>query len=314
MPPDKENNGDLLVELDDEQLGLFDEPKTEVVDKPKRAKRVAAPVAEEDDAVTVLRQRHEVALENERNARIAAEKRAAERDAELETARKRQAETEGDVISNAKAAAIAAAEKAQDELAKAWEDGDYKKASELNRKIARAEAVLHSLDNQEADHKERREAAPAEPAKKADPPTVSRQEAFDAFLKTIPPRAQKLFTDNPDLFHNKGNFALVNGAHAAAQARGIIFDTDEYYNFINKRLPDDEPDDEGDDDVEEDTPRRGAAAPVSREAVRTGTRRSDPRGVYLTAEEREICEAAGISQKEYAAGKLKRDREEGRNP
>lgn len=312
MPPDKENDqGDLLIELDDEQLGLFDEPKTEVVveDKPKRAKKaVSAPVAD-DDAAALRRQLDEAnaRVKAEADARAAEAARRAETERELEAARKRQTEVEGDVISNAKAAAQATADNLEKELERAWNDGDYGKAAQLQRKIARAEAILTNLDSQEADHKERRETAPAEPAKKAETPTVSRQEDFDAFLKTIPPRAQKLFTDNPDLFHNKGNFALVNGAHAAAQARGIIFDTDEYYNFITKRLPDDDDhDDDGDDDVDDDTPRRAAAAPVSREATRTGTRRTgEPRGEYLSAEERAFCDETGVTYKEYAAEKLK---------
>lgn len=308
MPPDKqaaEKEVEPIIEIieDNDQIDLFDDAPAEKVAAPEKRKK-ADKKPDSDDALKELQRRHETALENERNARLAAEKRAAEREAELETARKRQVETEGDVISNAKAAALAAVEKATDEQAKAWEDGDYRKAAELNSKIARANAVLLNLDNQEADHKERAATAPAEPDKKADAPASSPQAAFDAFLKTIPPRAQKLFTDNPDLFHNKGNFALVNGAHAAATARGIIFDTDDYYNFITKRLPDD---DDGDDDVADDDTdnddKRVPAAPVSRGAPARG-----PNGGPVVRAKREWVEAAeflGMPIKKYMENRAK---------
>ena len=138
------------------------------------------------------------------------------------------------------------ADSIEKELAKAWEDGEYAKASQLQRKLARAEASLLSLDNQEADHKERVSTPPAEPAKKADPPAAN--SPLEAFIAPMTEKMKAWFREHPDAFHDEELRHTAFAADKAAQKQRITFDSDDYYNFINKRLGFDEPDDDGDDD------------------------------------------------------------------
>lgn len=305
MPPDKEiedKTDDLVVQIvEDDQIDLFDDGPPAVTEpKPKKTAKKAdksADAAAEKDAVTLMKERYEAAqklADEERAKRIAAEKAAEERAAEVVSARKETHELQGNSIASQKEAAQAAADKLQADLSKAWEDGEYAKASELQRKLSRAEAVLLRLDEQEADYKERPE---PEAVKKADTPSPA-SDPFEAYIANMPPKMQAWFREHPEAAKDEEINYKARAADIAARRAGLNASQDEYYNFVNKRLGydiEDEDDDDVDDDIEKDD-KRVPAAPVSRG-------KSTPGGggtvVRASKQEVEAAEFLGMSIKEY---------------
>lgn len=307
---------DFVVKIidDDQQIDLFDDgpakPDTkadadaaQADDKPRKK---AAKKADSDDALATLQKRYDdaqAAIEAEKRARLTAEKDAADRAAELAAARKEHHALEGNTIASQKDAAQAAADKLQADLSKAWEDGDYGKASELQRKLSRAEAMLLRLDEQEADYKERPTPEP-EPAKKADTPTPPRAPSnVDEWLAQaqLPDRAKQFLRDHPEFApvgKSKAKWHMLNAAHEEALEEGNSFDTDNYYNFLTKRLIDSDEDDGDDDDMADDREdNKRPAAPVSRGSAPNGQRG----GTVVRAHRRhvEAAEFLGMPLKEY---------------
>lgn len=311
MPPDKEaepKEDDLVVQIiEDDQIDLFDDAPAEKAAAPEKPKK-AAKKADSDDTVAVLKQRYEATIEAERQKTLAAEKRASEREAELEVSRKRQTEAEGDVISNAKAAAQSHLKQLKADLAKAHNDGEYEKLGDIHEALARTASVLLRLDNDEADYKERREAPPAEKAdKKADTPVAPKTPTnVDEWLAEakLPERAKKFFRDHPEfapIGKSKAKWHMLMATHEEAVEEGIQFDTGDYYNFLTKRLIDDEDDDVADDTESDD--KRVPAAPVSRGAPTRGANG----GNVVKAHRRhvEAAEFLGIPIKKYMENRAK---------
>jgi len=313
MPPDKEpetKDDDLVVQIiEDDQIDLFDDGPDKKPDKTdeqetEKPRRKAAKKPDGDDAIAQLKRQLDEAnagIKAEKEARASEAAKRSEMERELADARKRGETAEGDAISNAKSAAQAEADKHQADLAKAWEDGDYAKASDIQRKLARAEAVLLHLDREEADYKERKETAPKEPEKKAEAPATPKTPTnVDEWLAeaNLPERAKKFFRDHPEFApvgKSKAKWYMLQAAHEEAVEEGIQFDTGDYYNFLGKRLINDEGDDVEDDTENDD--KRVPAAPVSRGAPTRG-----PNGGVVIKAKREWVEAAaeqGMSIKKY---------------
>lgn len=311
MPPEKQpvetKDDQFTLEIIDdtqEQVDLFDDAPAAKPDKQSR-KKADKKADSGDDAVALMKRQLDEAnarIKTEADARAAESTKRAEIERELADARKRGEEAEGLSIVNAKSAAQAEADRIEADLAKAWEDGEYKKASELQRKLARAEAILLRLDGEEADHKERKASAP-EPEKKTETPAAPKAPAnLEEWLATVqlPERAKGFFRDHPEfapINKNKAKYYMLNAAHEEALADGINFDTGDYYNFLNKRLIDD---DEEDDDVDEPDRDDGRVppAPVSRSSPpSSGGQRGTP--VRATRAEVEMAEIFGMSVKEY---------------
>lgn len=137
-----------------------------------------------------------------------------------------------------------------------------------------------------------------------------------------PSQAPRRFTEKTQAFLDDRPWALTDPAanrslatvHEAAQARGLVADTPEYFAFADRTLrtlfPERYEDEE--DEPEPDRPaRRASAAPVA-PARRTAP--GAPAGttqIRLTKEEGELCERNGWDVKAYAKAKVARAAEEG---
>ena len=313
MAEDKKN--DLIIEIEDDptQTDLFIDPSeadkkpdaqaAELEKKPRKKADRKADSGDSDIVEQMKRQLADAQREaNERREAEAAEKRrTAELQAELEKMRKAQADSEVEIISSSKAAAQAKAEQLQKDLSKAWNDGDYDEAAKLQRQMARAEAILYDLDGQEATHKEKKQAQP-EPEKKP-APAANDLEAWLA-QAGLPDGARAWFREHPDAFVDKEKFFRVQAGHVALEKKGVTFNTDAYYDGLNRYLGylDDEDNDVTDDDRDDDRDdnRPAPAARVSRQAP---SQRGDDSRVRLSRDELSHAEAMGITAQEYAAAK-----------
>lgn len=312
MPPEKEpeNKDDFEVKIvdDDAQISLFDDepakPDTQAAEPEKKPRKKADKKADsgDDNIVETLKSRLAAAqkeADERREAEAAEKRRTAELQAELEKVRKAQADSEVEVISSSKAAAQAKAEQLQKELAKAWEDGEYTTAAKLQRDLARAEAILYDLDGQEATYKEKKQAQP-EPEKK---PAAAPANDLEAWLAgtQLPERARLWFREHPDAFADKEKFFRVQAGHAALDKKGVAFNTDAYYDGLNRYLGylDDEEKDtdvaDDDDDADDEPASRRAAAPVSRGSAPNGQRQV----VRAKRAHVEAAEFLEMSLKEY---------------
>jgi hypothetical protein len=231
-----------------------------------------------------------------RIGQLAKQRREAEATAERERARAEAAEralfeVRKNSLTQADASYKAQLEQAQDRQRRAFADGDGDALAQTSAEMAEIAARRAEVQ------REARQPAPQQqaPAQRFTPKT-------QAFLDDRP----HIQADDPIVANS------LQAIHAAAQRRGLVAETPEYFRFAAKSLdalyP--ESDDGDDEEAEAPAPKRSAAPPVVAAARRTapGTPPATTQ-VRLTAAEREICERNGWDLKAYASAKLRRANE-----
>jgi len=257
--------------------------------------------------------------EAERARRIAAEKTAHEKSTSLAVTEARATEADYYAVSNALGrtdAEIAALKRAHKE---ALEAGDYDAVTEAADKLAEARARHADLKSGESELKTRLEQA-KDRAKKASETKHEADEPaddFNAFLRQFGTREQQWFRDHPECapMHDAKKFAKAQAAHYAALSDDVKPGTDQYFAYIDEKMGfrDAPPEKVEDDGVVVSTESKPAstpqtkrvAAPVSRDGA-VVTQREDGRyQVRLTAEQREMAEAMGMTPTAYAKNLIK---------
>ncbi len=218
------------------------------------AKTEAAPEAVEappaapagDEPVENLKQQLEAlkrasAEEIERAKAEAAAARAEAAKKEEEIARTRTELTDSNV--SALEAAIAAAQAEADALAKeqehAFSAGEFAKAAEIGRKLARAEAKVLRYEEGKADIEARKaETAKAKPADTgtARPDPAKPADPFEAMIANNTPRAQAWLRQHRDYVLDQAKAQQAVRAHWAALGEGHVVDSDAYFDFVERRL------------------------------------------------------------------------------
>jgi hypothetical protein len=236
-------------------------------------------------------------LEQERNARVAAERRANDaaqtaHSAQLETA-DNQLQLVVTAIDRVKenTAALKAA------YAEAMRQSDFEAAAEIQSSMSDNAAKLLQLENGKA-------AMEAQP--KAPPPKPIQMDPVEALASQLTARSAAWVRAHPECARDPKLYQKMIAAHNLAVADGIAPDSDEYFQSVEatvfaKPRTTVDADDGGDpmSEAAKAAPARQSAPPAA--PVSRGS--SNGRGVRLSAAEREAAEMSGMSEEAYAAAK-----------
>ena len=272
VPDDDQKDADLDVEVESEKP-----PKQEDPDPTQILKEQLAAAQRERDEVKTAHQRAE-----EERRRLEGEVRT-----KGETERGNQRA----ILEHAIMAEESKAELAERALAEAMAAGDFSVAAKQQRAIADAAAKVANmrigLDSFEADATEEKKAT----KETATEPTV------DQRISQFTPRSQTwLKQHQDDIFGDQSRSNMAYAGHVMALNAGIAVDSDEYFEYLDKHMG--YVNKEG---GELPKPAAGNfSAPPNRHAAPAGSATQ----VRLTAEERDIAEAMGMTVKEYAAAKM----------
>lgn len=236
---------------------------------------------------------------SEERERAAAEKAAkAERDAaqarkEAEDARKRQNDLEGDIISGGLSAAQGERDAAKAAFKTAFEAGDANAMAEAQSRIGRAEAKILTFESGAAEVAERKE-------RKVEPQqTVQRQVDPMAAIDTNPnllPAEKEWLKAHPDAVVDTGRNNELSVGYNRAMQQKLVRGSPAYFAYLEEFMGYKQP-----ETNERDT---SVQAPVTRQERDVNGRPSSNR-VTLTPEEREMARNMGLSETQYAAGKVK---------
>ena len=277
------------VEVKDDEIAKNDDIHVEKVENDAKNREI-----EPEEGINDLKMK----LEQERQARIEAEKNA-RRAAEVAVEAKNEVQdTNLQLVKNA----IDTVKRNNDILkynySEAMAVGDYTKAAEIQETMGMNSAKLMELER----GRQHMENAP----KYEVPQQQAPSDPVEALASQLSPRSADWVRRNPQCVTDPRMYQKMVAAHNLAMADGFQPDTDDYFNFvedtlrISKRVA-----------VDTEDPMAGAAkvtqrrappaAPVSRSGTGTGSR---PNVVRLTRAEAETARDLGMSEEDYARNKL----------
>jgi len=239
-------------------------------------------------------------LEQERAARIEAEKQARAAHNSAAEAKNEVQDTNLQLVRNA----IDTVKRNNDILkynySEAMSVGDYTKAAEIQETMGMNSAKLMELERGRSHMENAPKITPQEPVRRADP--------VEDLASQLSPRSADWVRRNPQCVTDPRMYQKMVAAHNIAVADGYQPDTDDYFGQIedtlkiSKRVNTDY-DDDPTSGAAKVTQRRSAppAAPVSRGGGGTGSR---PNEVRLTRDEIETARDLGMTEKEYARNKM----------
>lgn len=274
---------DEQIEIELEEPVEKTEPEEIKVEKaeeqPQRGRDV-----EPEEGLEVLKAK----LEQERLARIEAEKRAAEFSETAHKARSEVQDSNLHLVTNAIETVKQSTDVLKANYREAMSNGDFDTAAEIQSAMATNAAKLLQLEQGKA----ALEAQALEPA----PPPYRYEDPVEAFTSQLSYRSAQWVRRHPEFVTDQRLNSKMVAAHNLAIADGIEPDTDDYFNAIEGILK------IGHQEAEpRQAPRRSPpAAPVSRSGTGTGGRANV---VTLTAAEREMAGMMGMTEKEYALNK-----------
>jgi len=207
----------------DKPNGADSEP-TVVVDADLASKNGDAPVLTPEAGVDKLKKQ----LENERNARIAAEARANE-SAQAEARARGEVQTSQlDLIKGAIDQTTQQIDVLENQYADAMAAQDFKAAAKAQREMSTKSAALAQMEA----HKNRLENAPKPTARAPADPV----EQWVASIGPKFPRSQEWIRAHPEFVRDPHKQRQMMAAHELAVARGNQADTDGYFASIEKTL------------------------------------------------------------------------------
>lgn len=240
-------------------------------------------------------------IEQERNARIEAERRAHE-------AQRFAQRSEVEVQDSNLQLVVSAIETVKRDnmmnrraYAEAMQAQDFEKAAEIQDIMAMNNAKLLQLENGRVALEQRvREAqkAPPAPPKPADP--------VEAIASQLSPKSAEWIRRHPECVRDQRLYMKMIGAHNIAVADGLVADSPEYFDYIEGQLGYKKASErQADDDAGGDDPMSAAAKPAPRRAPPPAAppsraSGSGGRGVTLTAAQREAAAISGLTEEEYA--------------
>ena len=284
-----------------EQLEI---PLDELEDKPQEAevvveaaeeepKAVKKPEIEPDDAVENLKRK----LEQERQARLQAEHHARLAAAQAEKAQSEVQDSNYHLIESAIETLRREKQLVKQQLAEAHAQQDFDRIAELQDELSKHTTDINDLQRGQKAMKQKAETrVNAVPPQPMPPPQGS---MIDQIAAAVTPRSAAWINANRDTLNDDKTIRKMFRAHEDAVEDGIQPDSDEYFRYIEGRLGFD-----GGSAREEAPPARRSAppaAPVSRGSNGMGSR---PNVVRLTAEQREMAQMMGMTDKEYAQNLL----------
>jgi len=238
-------------------------------------------------------------LEQERAARIEAQKQAQMAYQAAAEAKNETQDTNLQLVRNAIDTVKRNNEILRHNYSEAMSVGDYTKAAEIQETMGTNAANLMELERGRA-HMER---AP----KIAAPEMPSHNDPVEALASQLSPRSAEWVRQHPQCVTDPRMYQKMVAAHNLAVADGYRPDTDDYFEVVestlgmNRRGPV-EYDEDPMASTAKVTQRRSSppAAPVSRGGTGTGSR---PGQGYLTREEKETARDLGMTEEAYARNK-----------
>ena len=265
----------------------------EVENEPEKAKKESI---EPQEGIQELK----LKLEQERAARIEAEKQARAAYSSAAEAKNEVQDTNLQLVRNA----IDTVKRNNDILkynySEAMSVGDYTKAAEIQETMGMNSAKLMELERGRSHMENAPKVVAPEPPRHSDP--------VEELASQLSPRSADWVRRNPQCVTDPRMYQKMVAAHNIAVADGYQPDTDDYFGQIedtlkiSKRVNTDY-DDDPTSGAAKVTQRRSAppAAPVSRGGGGTGSR---PNEVRLTRDEIETARDLGMTEKEYARNKM----------
>jgi hypothetical protein len=296
------------IEVELEEPKKDDELKVEVKDDPEPEKKAKkAEKTEEvapEDGIQELKKR----LEQEKQARIEAERRAHQANNQINKAYQEVKDTNYQLVTNAIETVKSRAEMLKNAYRESMSVSDFDKAADIQQAMIENDRQLSDLKRGEKALKEQMEESNAQPTRPVSPPAA---DPIEQMAQAVSPASAAWLRDNRDNLKDERSIRKMFRAHEDALDEGILADTPEYFGFIEQRL--------GVRRYEEDAPEplSAASAPAPRKSVSppaapvsrgNGTR---PGVVRLTREQADTAKMMGMTEKEYATAMLAL-REEGK--
>lgn len=282
-----------------------EEPVEVVVDEELKdgEKKALPPEQDPDFALQQLRNQ----LETERYARQQAERAAQEAVQKAQKATVKKADTEVQMVESA----IKTLKRDTKMLRQAYTDaltaGDTTEAAKINEKLIEAKDSLKDLEKGykplKKEAKQAKQEAKAQPQQTYQPQYSNLSSQIDNIISQVTPRSAAWLNANRDSIQNEATIQRMFRAHEDALYEGIQADTDDYFRYIEGRLGmgrQRQPDRQNYQAERQVPP---PAAPVN------GGFSDRPGIVRLSSAEAEIAKELGMTPKEYAAEKLKLQRE-----
>jgi hypothetical protein len=250
----------------------------------------AITAAEDQEPEYILTLREQ--LEAERAGRAAAEKKLHQAAREVHIARNEVDETNLQLVVNAIDTVSRDIELLSQAHTQAMQNGDFDRATKIQREMASNEAKLLQLNN----GREAMESAPRQPE-----PQMPPADPVEAFAAQLSPRSADWVRRHPEFVRDARLNSKMIAAHNLAVADGIPTDTDDYFAAIEETLK------IGSRNVQADTGdqhaakvvQRRDAAPAAAPANR-GNQSTSSNVVRLSAAQREMAEMMGMKPEEYA--------------
>jgi len=240
-------------------------------------------------------------IEEERQARLAAEKRAAELSSTAAKAQEEVDKSYYQIVTNAIDTVKRETDILRNSYKVAMETGDFDRASQVHLEMNRLISKLDQLENGKIAMEEKQQnRAPIQPIQHSDP--------VEQMASNLSEKSAAWVRAHPEYARNPALTQKMIAAHQFAIADGLAADTPEYFNTVERLLGISNESSSAMSSASEPIQRRSApaAAPVSRSGTANGTR---PNVVRLTSEEREVAQMMGMSPEEYAKNKLALKRE-----
>jgi hypothetical protein len=282
----------IEIELDDVEKAS----KTNEEDDIKVVKAEETPATNEivgEEGIKELKRR----LEAERQLRLDAEKRAREH-AERETnARNEVQDSNLTLVSNAIETVKQNNSILKANYREAMSVGDFDKAAEIQEALSSNSAKLLQLE-------QGKQALESMPKHQNQGPS----DPVEALASQLSPRSAAWIRKNPECATDQRLFQKMLAAHNLAMADGIVPDSDEYFEFVESTINLRKAPVKRVEQIEDEDPTAAAAKPTQRRTsppaapVTRGGERSNV--VRLTAQEREMAQMMGMTDKEYATHKL----------
>jgi hypothetical protein len=262
---------------------VSDDVKVEVSDAPK------GKVIEPEEGLEALK----VQLNQERTARLLAERRAQEASQTAYSAQAESRDSNLSLVTNAIATVAQHNEILKANYRDAMSVGDFDRAADVQAEMSSNAAKMLQLEQ----GKRALESAPALQA-----PQRYESDPVEALASQLSPRSANWIRAHPEFATDQRLYQKMLAAHNLAQADGLQVDSDDYFADIENTLRISKRPVEHDDPTTQAaqvTQRRSAppAAPVSRSGTAPGTR---PNRVTLTAQQVEMAELMGMTKEEYA--------------
>lgn len=280
----------IEIEITDQVAPEKDDIEVVKVDDDQKSNR--AKEIDPEEGLESLRKK----LEDERQARINAEKVAQEASEKAYQATNEAQDVNLQLVKNAIDTLSSNSRMLKSEYANAMAVGDYDRAAEIQESMSENTTKLVHLQ-------QGRTAMESKPREK--PPELNfNSDPVEKLASALTPRSAEWIRRNPDYAKSPRLYQKMVAAHNLVVADEIQPDTDEYFSRVENILGigGNQSSDNHMSSASKPTQHRSPpAAPVSRSGNGTGNR---PNVVRLTAQEREIAKMMDMSDQEYARNKL----------